>query len=893
MPDGPARNRGRRTRQGSGSIAPAGGWLGAPPIGALHVRRPRLLQRLEAAEERPLILVSAPAGYGKTSLVADWVSTRGTDERTAWVTFEEHDQGFWHGFVSCLQSMGVETSADGFSHTGSGVERRVLTSLASLVAGQGPRVRVVIDGYDVVSDAVGRDLDFLLRHSGHRLQLVLLTRSDPVMPLYRYRLDDNIEELRMRDLAFTDDEAAELFASAGVELEASSVTALNQRTEGWPVGLRFAGAMLRERVDTDAAVAEVVGDTGNIAEYLVAEVLEVQRPEIRQLLLRTSIPDTVRPGLDVALGGASAAHTLSLLTRENAFVDQVPGHPGCHRYHPFFRDLLRATLSYEDPQELDRLHRVAAAWFADRGETGESVRQLAAIDAWDEAAGRVVVDGGIGDLLLHGPAGAVRTRLVDMPSTTPGPAAALVRAALSLTEGDTDRTARELAHAQQAIGPARTATDADAEVALSVLDALRARNDDAPGTAVQLAERAATALASTNGVRAEADPSLVGLIGTSRGIAAIRLGDLSVAESHFEEVAVVATPADSVLAAEADGFLALLACFGGRLSHAAAAASRARAAAERIGLPAAECPAGASLALAWVAVEHCDLPAAVGHAALAGKQQFLGGDPVSRTILTLIRSRIEAARGHLPRALSIVQSAIAEAPADGWSTDVLHLEAARVALTGGKPGPVAEHLTRVTERDQPAALLLEAQLAIARGDDLDLDGPLATLQLSPALHVQVGGLLATASAHLRRGSAGRARVAVDRALRLAAGENLRRSFHEADPEVRQLLLDDASLLARHPWLGPGERASAASRPRSRPLKPVLEDEAPVLEELTPRELEVLGRLAELLTTEEIAETLFVSVNTVRTHVRSILRKLGVPRRNAAVRRARELDLIAS
>jgi LuxR family transcriptional regulator, maltose regulon positive regulatory protein len=891
MPDESARNRGRRALQGSDSIAPTGGWLGGPPVGALHVRRPRLLQRLEAAEERPLILVSAPAGYGKTSLVADWVSAHGTGKLTAWVTFEEHDQGFWHGFVSCLQSMGVQTSADTFSHTGSGVERRVLTSLASLVAGHGPRVRVVIDGYDVVSEAVGRDLDFLLRHSGHRLQLVLLTRSDPLMPLYRHRLDDTIVELRMRDLAFTDDEAAQLFTTAGVELEESSLTALNQRTEGWPVGLRFASALLQERVDTDAAVAEVVGDTGNIAEYLVAEVLDVQHPEIRQLLLRTSIPDMVRPGLEVALGGASAAHTLSRLTRENAFVDQVPGHPGCYRYHPFFRDLLRATLSYEDPQELDRLHRVAAAWFADRGEMGESVRQLAAIDAWDEAAGRVVADQGVGDLLLHGPSGAVRTRLVDMPSATGGPAAALVRAALSLTQGDTGRTARDLARARQAIGTAVPATEA--EVVLSVLDALRARNDDDPGTAARLAEQAATTLASTNGVRTHPDPSLVGLIGASRGIAAIRLGDLSVAESHFGAVAAAATPADSMLAAEADGFLALLACFRGRLSHAAAAAIRARAAAARIGLPAEECPAAASLALAWVAVEHCDLPAAVGHATLAGKEQFLGGDPVSRTVLTLVRSRIEAARGHLPRALSIVQSAIAEAPTAAWSTDVLHLEAARVALAGGKPGPVAEHLTHVTERDQPAAVLLEVQLAIARGDALDLDGPLATLQGSPALHVQVGGLLALASAHLRRGSTGRARVAVDRALRLAAGENLRRSFHEAGPEVRQLLLDDAGLLARHPWLGPGERGPAAGRSRGRPLKPVLEDEAPVLEELTPRELEVLGHLAELLSTEEIAEAMFVSVNTVRTHVRSILRKLGVPRRNAAVRRARELDLIAS
>jgi LuxR family transcriptional regulator, maltose regulon positive regulatory protein len=892
MPDASARNRGRADREGPPSIAPAGGWLGTPSVGTFHVRRPRLVQRLKSAHECQLILVSAPAGYGKTSLVADWIGSLGADERTAWVTFEEHDEGFWHGLVGCLESMGVEASADTFSHTGPRVDPRLLTSLASLIAAQGSRLRVVVDGHDIISEAVGRDLDFLLRHSGHRLQLVLLTRSDPLMPLYRYRLDDTIAELRMRDLAFTDAEASELFASNGVELGESSIEALNARAEGWAVGLRFASAMLRERADTDAAVAEVVGDSGNIAEYLVAEVLEVQTPEIRQLLLSTSITDMVRPGLDAALGGASAARDLSLLTRENAFVEPVPGHPGCYRYHPFFRDLLRATLTYEDPQELERLHRVAAEWFADHGEVEESVRQLTAIHAWDEAARRVVANHGLGELLLHGSSGTLRNRLRTMPRVTRGPAAPLVRAALSLLQGETAQSARDLVRARQAIDSSPGKPDDDAEVALAVLDALRARNDD-PRTAAELADRAATALTSTLGAHPDPDPLLVGLVGASRGIAAIRAGDLTLAAENFTEVASAASPPEPLLTAESEGFLALLSCFQGRLSHAGELAGRALAAAEQIGLPAVGRPSAASLALAWVAVERCDLPAAVGHAAQAGKSRFLAGDPVSLAVLALIRSRTEAARGHLPHASSIVQAAIAEATADEWSTEVLHLEAARLALANGRLGLVGEHLAGPYGREEPETVLLEAQLALARGDDLDLDTASAVLESSTALHLQVSGLLTLAADRLRDGSPGRARVAVDRALRLAAGENLRRPFHEATPEVRQLLLNDAGLLAHHPWLGADGRSPAVDRNRSDPLKPSTEEPAPVLEELTPRELEVLGHLAELLSTEEIANAMFVSVNTVRTHVRSILRKLGVPRRNAAVRRARELDLIGS
>ena len=890
MPDPSARNRGRTVRKGSPSIAPTGGWLGTPTVGAFHVRRHRLLQRLEAAAERQLILVSAPAGYGKTSLVADWVRSHGEEDRTAWVTFEEHDEGFWQGLVASLESMGVEASAASFSRTGPRVGARSLTSLASLVAGQRSRLRVVIDGHDVVSDAVGRDLDFLLRHSGHRLQLVILTRNDPLLPLYRYRLDDTIAELRMRDLAFTDDEACELFASAGVELKKPSIHALNTRAEGWAVGLRFASAMLQEQVDVDAAVAEVVGDTGNIAEYLVAEVLEVQTPETRELLLRTSITDMMRPGLDVALGGSSAARSLSLLTCENAFVEPVPGHPGCYRYHPLFRDLLRATLAYEDPEELERLRRVAAAWFAEQGELEESVRQLVAIDAWDEAAGRVVVDHRLGELLLHGSSGTLRARLRDMPPAISGPESQLVRAALSLVLGETARSGRDLTRARRVMEALSGEQNDENLVALAALDAVRARNDPTEDAA-EMANRAATALTAAISEREDPDLLLSGLVHASRGIAAIRAGELVVAGEDFGEATSAGGGAEPLLTAESEGFLALLACFRGRLSRAAVLANRALAAMDQIGLPAEERPCAASLALAWVAVERCDLPAAAGHLAQAEKSHFLGGDLVTRAVIALVRSRLEAGRGHLPAALSIVQRAITEAPTDDWSTDLLHLEAARVALARDELGLVEAHLAGLSGREEAEAGLVEVQLALARGDDPDLDSALALVHESSALQVQVAGLLTLASAHLRSRSPGRARVALDRALRLASGEGLRRPVHEAAPAVRQMLLNDAGLLAHHPWLGPDERTPAKERTRTGPLIPG-SDAAPVLEALTPRELEVLGYLAELLSTEEIASAMFVSVNTIRTHVRSILRKLGVPRRNAAVRRARELDLIA-
>jgi LuxR family maltose regulon positive regulatory protein len=278
------------------------------------------------------------------------------------------------------------------------------------------------------------------------------------------------------------------------------------------------------------------------------------------------------------------------------------------------------------------------------------------------------------------------------------------------------------------------------------------------------------------------------------------------------------------------------------------------------------------------------------HAAQAGRSHFLGGDPVTRVVLAVVRSRIEIARGNVPRGLPMVREAIDEAPADSWAADLLHLEVARDALAQGQLELVEEQLAR--SPGQAQAVLLEVQLALDRGDDPDVDQVQAVIHASPLLHVQVSGLLALASARLRGGSPDRARVAVDRALRLAAGETLRRPFHQAAPAVREMLRNDPGLLAGHQWLGTADRPPGSGT-RAKGQRSAPSHTTPVVEELTPKELEVLGHLAELLSTEEIADAMFVSVNTVRTHVRSILRKLGVPRRNAAVRRARELELIAS
>ena len=189
----------------------------------------------------------------------------------------------------------------------------------------------------------------------------------------------------------------------------------------------------------------------------------------------------------------------------------------------------------------------------------------------------------------------------------------------------------------------------------------------------------------------------------------------------------------------------------------------------------------------------------------AARSHFLGGDPVTRAVLAVVRARIEVARGHLAAAASVVRDARTRS-SDEWCRDLLCLEAARIALAAGNHGLARDHLSSASGSGSVEQVLLEARLDLARGVMPEIDDAQALLPSSTALHVRVDGLLTLASMRLHHGSSDHARVAVERALRLAAGEHLRRPFHEAEPEVRELLSHEAGLLARHQWLGPDRRS---------------------------------------------------------------------------------------
>ncbi len=891
--------RGSRGRTAPIPVVDTTGWYGVPQQPQRYVRRPRLLALLDDAHSYDLVLVSAPAGSGKSSLVADWVATKDQPDRIAWVTFEPEDEAIWPGLAGCLEQLGVHVPRSGLPDTGVPVDRRLLSRVAMAVAAHPTRLTIVVDGYEVVSPAVGEDLDFLLRHSGHRLQLVLVTRADPVLPTYRFRLDNSVADVRMSDLRFTDDEAAQLLTRSGVTLSRSSVHALNGRTEGWAAGLRFAASFLEHREDAEGAVAEVAGDSGNIGEYLLGEVLDAQPADVRALLLSTSVPETLRPGLTEELGGRTAGRTLARLTRANAFTEPVPDNPGFYRYHPFFRDLLRAELEYESPELMDALQRRTADWFAHEGLVAAAVSHYATINAWTEIT-RLVVDRlAVSDVLAKEGTSALLRTLRSLPDDLHDPAAAVVRAAIALADGDAERLGEQLALIPQELDEWGAASKS-LTLTVAVLEAVAARDSVDPSRALAVAETAERAfLELGDGAGMNEHLAISTTIDLIKGVATARLGQVAKAEDLLMTAAGKATEAaDQALLVECLGYLAVLAAYGGRLSRAHSLATQAVRLAEERGHSASTHPFEPHVALAWVEVERYDLRSAMAHVRLAERAHPRQNDPVARTLLAMAKARLQATQGDTGGALARVESAKERLPDhDGWLLKELHIQAAHLRVEEGEPSVALLEVEGIRDVAVAESSLVIAEAELAQGHPGAAGTSLSHVVVKGApLSTQVAGWLLEASRQLSSGTGAAARSALQRSLRLASPEGVRRPFKEAPPEVRELLRNDAQLMRENGWLDSVSRTSSTGHgrpvvPRQRAQEGA--PDLPVIETLTQKELEVLGHLAELLTTEEIATAMYVSVNTIRTHVRSILRKLGVSRRNAAVRRARDLQLLPS
>jgi LuxR family maltose regulon positive regulatory protein len=842
------------------------------------VARQRLFDRLSHAVDGPLTLVCAPAGTGKTVLAGSWVAAGRAPGPVVWLALDEDDDRpgvFWSYVLAGLGGSGVSVS-EVFRPTDTDtVDHSLLIRLAAGLSERPEPVVLVLDNAQVLTaPAVLAGVDFLIQHAAPQLRVVLLTRTEPALPLHRYRVAGSITELGFGDLAFTPDEARALLSAHDAGLPPDTTRVLVEKSHGWAASLRLAA----------------VADEGDLAAYFRSEVLGSQPPEVREFLLRTSIVDRLWPALAGELTGRQdAPRTLAQLAHTNAFLVPVPESSGSYAYHPLVRELLRAELRHRSPDKVGKLHRRAAHWYAEAGWSAEATEHAVASGDWGYAARLLVAGLAIGRLLA-GPDGARFGALfAAMPADVAGPEGAVIQAAVASARLDNDLCAKHLLRARElvAVGPTEQGWALQLAIAVTEAACAAARGDvDGALAAIETAE---AMLRDEDAPHVPVPASLHALILVSKGATLLRAGELDAATGALTAgLATADAPDSGYLRVVCLGQLALAESVRGRLRKAAQYARRAGAVADRAELPAEYRPPAADVALAWVHTEEYNLATARTHVTRAGSAPGLKTDPVSAGMLAVVRARLLRARGDLAGALTALDREPPVTPAGpvpGWLREVQTATGALVRTASGATVPPPPSTGGLPPSPQHAIVTAAAQLA--RGQTGAAGATVADLlrRTGLALDVRVEAGLLAATCELTEGRTELARGTLDRALGLAAGERLRRPVIEAPPRLRRFLRQERDLVERHDWLG----AAVIGTPPTRVPPPGLS--GPVVEPLTDKETEVLRCMAALLSTEEIARTMFVSVNTVKTHIRGVLRKLAATRRNEAVRRARELGLV--
>ncbi|MEV8092803.1 LuxR C-terminal-related transcriptional regulator [Kitasatospora sp. NPDC085879] len=861
----------------------------APPVPRTFVRRERLGERLSEGLQRPLLLVNGPAGAGKTLLVADWAATAQLPGPVVWLTLERGDEApgvFWAQLLAALRHAGVPLPADVAGPARAAeVDTALPDRLAAGLSGRGTPVVLVLDEFEHAgSPAVAEGLDGLLRHAAGGLRTVLISRAEPLLPLHRYRAADAVAEIRGTDLAFTAEETAVLLARHGLALSEDGVHALNRRTEGWAAGLRLCALATEHADDPEACLREFEAGNSTVADFLLAEVLQAQPAETQDLLLRTSVLERTHTGLaDALTGRQDAARILEELRHANAFVTPL-GH-GWYRQHTLFAEILRVHLRARNPGLEQELHRRAAGWLHAAGRLADALPHAAAAGDWEQAAAWLVDDLALGQLLGGLDAARLGALFTRMPEQAEGPAVELVRAALALARWDVDRGLAHLGRAEESAPPGTGS--AAARLSGAVLRVLAARLLGSADMAENAAETAAELERAVPEERLRAHPELRALLLAELGSAQLWEGRFDAARAGLTAAAEAADGAAQAAARhESLGRLALIDLLLGSPGRAEAHAVEAIAEAARCGLPPSAHSGVGHLVLAEVAFDRDDL--AVARAALerAAAGSGAGRDPLLVVGLAVLRARLLLAAGDARAALLALAAAERPSPADKpspWARERIALGQCAAHLAVGDPAAALRALTAAGEGPEPAVAAAQAHLAAG-----DPRAALAALEAVPARGarpaVAVRAQLVRARAVSAAGDPAAAHRLLAQALTAARPDRLRRPFREAGPWVRRRLQERPALAAAHGWL-PRDLVAGLPRP-DEPAAP-----APVVERLSEREHDVLVRVAQMMSTDEIAGDLHLSVNTVKTHLKSINRKLCATRRGEAVRRARQLDLL--
>ena len=881
----------------------------APALPDWMVPRPRIDERIDAGRQGPLTVVSGPPGAGKTMAVASWAATRAGPLPIAWVTLDEYDnrpRAFWSYVVEALRRAGVEIPGTVWAPGRGRVDQAFLLRLTAAITACGAPVVLVLDDLHLVTEPRTLNaLTRLLRNARPHLSLVVATRSDPVLPLHRYRLAGELTEIRAGELAFSLEEASQLMEQHGIALPAESLAFLTGRADGWVAALRLAAISMTTHPDPAQFVKHVAAEDSAVAGYLVEEVLNTLPAAMRSFLLRTSILDQVNADLASELASAEPATDLPALAQANALIQPLGG--GWYRYHPLLADVLRLKFRREYPDlELD-LHRRAARWLRKHRTPAEAARQAVAGGDWQLAA-RIAVD----ELAIHQlieppgiePLAEVLQR-IPQDQTWSEPQPLLVTAALRLATTSDASARAALAVADQMLDQIPPDQEIPSRLARAVIQlGLAQRQGDLHAAEVAAAD--ATALIG----KIPADqlalhPDMSAQVKAGRGAVELWAGDFDQAAVTLGAAATAAH--DTWQRAGCRGQLALLEVLRGRLGRAAELAVQAAGPGRDNQARAGESAScAATVAMAYVHVERNELPEARRCLRRADEMLQLCPDKLIGAVACLV-----AARGFLAQCRPGPVAALAGRARHGWSPapwleQRLALAESQAYLAQGNIASAVEAARRAGADSSPegAAALARAWLA---GGNIQaarraLAGAGAEGDRVPD-HVRLQAWLADAQLSHEIGDRRSADRQLERALRLAESEQVRLPFLMEGSWIREELQDNPGLARAYRQLlnqGPSSRGGPARSRAGVPAKPPVNAARHgtaaqvmplVVETLSKREREVLQHASELLGTAEIAAEMFVSVNTVKSHLKSIFRKLGAGSRNEAVRRARQLQLL--
>jgi LuxR family maltose regulon positive regulatory protein len=853
-----------------------------PQLPVKVVSRPRLLEMLDRAVERPITLISAGPGSGKTVLVDQW--TRERARRVVWVSLDAEDdreERFWNLIHYALQHQDLLAERPG-ADTGRSITERAIDELAEAASRERDPMVLVLDDVHLLNDAdVVGSLDAMLRHPPPQLRLIMTALSDPVLPLHRYRIQGKLSEIRAGELAMSMPEVEQLLAAHQINLPTGQIEILAERTEGWVAGLRLSAMRMEGSADPGEFVNDFAMDRGSIGEYLIEEVLANQPPKVQKLLIRSSICDPVSgPLADAICEEDSGSAILRDLAAKNVFVTSVDHEGYRYRYHPLLREVLSHLLLGERPDVQRRGHRNAARWHDSEGNLVEALKH--ALEAQDWAFCADLLARGAFELLylqaVARPIGAIG-RLVDASgSTAPDADVRAAQAAVAAAIGRFEEAA-PLLHDVKREGVSRRA--------VRLFDVARFLVARQAGDSKEL-ETAANALMEEDSF---------GAFGTFARyeLGSVRLwqGADHVADAILQQALQQARDLSlHAIALRCVGRLAVLHSSAGRLSRADEFLGEGAALLNAHPWIPAEFRVAYHLGGAEVAMLHGDVDVYSRFLRLVDADLAPKADPALSLMSAIVQAKALQTAGRPAEAFEVLSAARQRELTGAWTlrrrAEILLLELEAML---GKPKKAIHQLESLTTVDDWATT--RAVLALARAQLLAGDlaaatrlvRQLVTTPRSPHLLLLVEALLVGAEAACLQGEETAAVEAATRAVQLASAERIVLPFVAATSRLRELL-------HRHPalvdlWPLP---VDDVSEQWARDL-PAKQEKAELAEPLTEREQSILKWLTTTMTMAEIATELYVSTNTVKTHVAAIYRKLEATNRREAIARGRQLHVI--